>query len=97
MDKANGLGALWIVTTATPDSELVDIVFQADWHRMALQFAGGLNPADIIGWFNNASEANQIALQELHRASSAAHEESCSTGEKACSHHEYELGGSCTA
>ena len=67
---ANGLGALWIVTKATPDSTLADILFQADWHRLALQFAGGLSPDEIVGWFDDGSEAKQIALQEMARVQS---------------------------
>lgn len=63
-----GLGALWIVTRATSQSELVDILFRATPQRFAQQVQGGLQPEDVIGWFDSYSEANQIALQELHRA-----------------------------
>jgi len=64
----NGLGELWIVTRATKDSTLGDILFKASPYRLALQVRGGLDPEEIIGWFDDASEANQIALQELYLA-----------------------------
>ena len=69
MAKTNtvGLGTLWIVTTARPISELGDICFEASPSDLAFQVLGGLKPDEIIGWFDNYSEANQIALQELHR------------------------------
>jgi hypothetical protein len=63
-----GLGALWIVTKATPTSTLGDVLSRATPRELALQVRGGLDPDEIIGWFDNHSEANQIALQELHRA-----------------------------
>ena len=58
----------WIVTRARSTSTLGDILFQADPQRFAQQIRGGLNPDEILGWFDSHSEANQIALQELHRA-----------------------------
>jgi hypothetical protein len=64
----HGLGALWIVTRARPISTLADICFQVTPREFALQIRGGLDPDEIIGWFDHASEANQIALQELYRA-----------------------------
>ena len=64
----NGLGKLWIVTKATKSSTLEDVLYQATPYELALQIKGGLEPDEIIGWFDNASEANQIALQELYRA-----------------------------
>jgi len=67
----HGLGQLWIVTKASPVSTLEDILFQADPHRLALQVLGGLRPDEIVGWFDNYSEANQNALQQLHIAGAA--------------------------
>ena len=64
----NGQFPMWIVTRATTVSTLDDICFQATVHDLALQIKGGLDPDEILGWFDNASEANQIALQELYRA-----------------------------
>lgn len=66
--KQPGLGTLWIVTRASSISTLADICFRASPRDFALQIRGGLEPDEILGWFDNASEANQIALQELHRA-----------------------------
>jgi hypothetical protein len=66
--RQNGTGALWIVTTASPVSTLADICFQVTPRDFAMQIRGGLAPDEILGWFDDASEANQIALQELHRA-----------------------------
>jgi len=66
--RGNGLGQLWIVTRARRTSTLEDILFHVDPQGFALQIRGGLDPDEIIGWFDSHSEANQIALQELYRA-----------------------------
>lgn len=68
IDDQVGLGALWIVTKATEHSELIDVCFRATPKDLAQMVLGGLGPDEILGWFDNYSEANQIALQELHRA-----------------------------
>ncbi len=65
---ANGTHELWIVTKATVNSTLIDVLFQATPRDFALQVRGGLDPDEIVGWFDSHSEANQIALQELYRA-----------------------------
>ena len=71
LHQDSGLGALWIVTTASKDSTLGDILFQATAKGFAIRIGGGLDPDDILGWFDDHSEANQIALQELHRRDGA--------------------------
>ena len=38
-----------LVTKATGDSELPDILFETDIDGLRLQFMGGLDPVDIIG------------------------------------------------
>ena len=47
----------WVVTTATKDSELVDVMFRTDIKKMALQFAGGLQTHEIIGLYTEEAEA----------------------------------------
>lgn len=64
---------LWIVTVASRASTLADICFEATPRDFAMQIRGGLGPDEIIGWFDAASEANQVALQELHRVGAYVH------------------------
>jgi hypothetical protein len=65
MATQNGLGALWIVIHGSPRSTLGDICFQASPHDFALRVRGGLDPEEIIGWFDDADDANRVAQQEL--------------------------------
>ena len=60
------LKRIWIVTNPSLVSEIGDICFSADAHRMALQFIGGLDPKDIHGMYTTEKEATDIAKWLLH-------------------------------
>lgn len=51
----------WVVTKPNKNSELIDILFQADMKRMELQFKGGLVSKEIIGIFPTKNEAEKVA------------------------------------
>jgi len=55
----------WVVTHATPESEFLDVCFQADIRQLGLQFRGGLDHTDIVGIYTLKSEAVYAAKQEL--------------------------------
>lgn len=59
---------LWIVTTATAVSELVDVMFRATPISLARQFAGGLEPDRIVGWYAKEADAFEIAQAEIAKA-----------------------------
>lgn len=47
----------WVVTQPSENSELVDIVFQADWQSIVLQSLGGLKLHEIIAVYDDENEA----------------------------------------
>lgn len=51
------------------NSQLVDILFNADMKRMELQFKGSLSTKEIIGIFININEAEKVAKMALLKAS----------------------------
>ena len=59
------LGKFWVVTYPTFDSELGDILFQADINRMYLQFLGGLTIKMIAGVYKRKKEAEEHAKKLL--------------------------------
>ena len=58
----------WVVTKPNKNSELIDILFQADMKRMELQFKGGLASKEIIGIFTTRNEAEKVAKMALLKA-----------------------------
>lgn len=60
----------WVVTKPNKNSELIDILFQADIKRMELQFKGGLASKEIIGTFTTKNEAEKVAKMALLRSGS---------------------------
>jgi hypothetical protein len=61
----DGQQSFWIVTKPTAYSELADILFDATFGRLALQFAGGLDPVDILGIYDNYEQAQRDAMVAL--------------------------------
>lgn len=68
--KALAAKDMWVVTKASGQSELGDILFKADGRRLELQFAGGLKGNEIVGFFEDESEAKAAAEAELGRQGS---------------------------
>ena len=62
-------GAWWFVTRPRQHSEPPDIVFKVEtWRDLAYQFAGGLDPDDILRTFDNEHQAVSYANLLLARA-----------------------------
>jgi len=59
------VGKFWVVyfpeRYAESETELVDVVFEADVFDMLLQLKGGLEPEAIKGIFKSESAANNLA------------------------------------
>ena len=55
----------WIVTEATKQSELADVLCQADFSSLALMFRGGLSPASILLMTDDRDAAHDRAVSEL--------------------------------
>ena len=49
MSKVN---KFWVVAKPNKNSQLIDILFNADMKRMELQFKGGLSGKEIISIYN---------------------------------------------
>ena len=58
-------GKFWVVTYPTENSELADIVFDADVFDFHLQIAGGLTGDEIEGLYNNKAKAMKVAKKLL--------------------------------
>jgi hypothetical protein len=58
---------LWIVTTATKNSTVDDICFQADIYDLEKQFKGGLKAEDVVGMYLDQSPAEEKAKFLIHR------------------------------
>lgn len=52
---------LWIVIYPGPKSTLADILFSANVADLQKQFAGGLDPNDVFGMYDNEKEARENA------------------------------------
>ena len=63
------ISSLWVVTKATSRSTMQDICFRVelplDLYR---QFMGGLDPDNIVAFYDNQSAAEEKARHELHAA-----------------------------
>ena len=59
--------ALWVVTKPTADAELQDICFKTDLPRgLYLQFMGGLEPDEIVGFYTDQKSAEEVEERESH-------------------------------
>jgi hypothetical protein len=68
MFRITSIDPFWIVTKATPRSELADILFQTTLTALALQYRGGLDPATILLMTDDREAAHDRAVSELQRA-----------------------------
>ena len=59
------VGEFWVVTTATEQSKLIDILFKRTVAEIGLSFKGGLVAEDIIGLFKDEGRARKFALKQL--------------------------------
>lgn len=59
--RADRIGKFWVVTRPRSISVLADILFQADVQYMALQYAGGLDPKDVVGIYYTKRVAEKKA------------------------------------
>ena len=59
------IGDFWVVTNPTPDSELPDILFQADIFDIVLQIRGGLDVESIVGIYKKEVKAKKVAVKLL--------------------------------
>jgi len=57
----------WVVTYPTPDSELIDILFQTTIPGIMLQTKGGLQIEEIAGIFKTKEPAEKMARHLLRR------------------------------
>ena len=63
------ISRLWVVTKASPRSTIEDICFQTDLAEgLFHQYKGGLDPKDIVGFWDDESQAKEKARFILHRA-----------------------------
>jgi hypothetical protein len=65
LNKVNEIGTFWVVTKPTPDSTLVDIVFESTIMGMMRQTLGGLREKDIVGIYKHETTARQIGERLL--------------------------------
>ncbi len=63
--KTSRIDQFWLVTRPSQVSGMSDICFACDWPRLALQFAGGLRPEDILAAFTDAADATDFAADVL--------------------------------
>ena len=57
----------WIVTRASPVSELADICFPCSFEQFMLLNRGGLKEEDIVGVFADEEEARKVATKLVGR------------------------------
>lgn len=63
------ISSLWVVTKPTPRSTMQDICFRVELpFDIYKQFMGGLNPADIVAFYDNQNSAEEKARHDLHSA-----------------------------
>lgn len=60
------VGKFWVVLFATPESELVDILFESDIFDIMIMAKGGLRPNDILAIFKNKVKAKKYAEDYLN-------------------------------
>jgi len=59
------IGIFWVVTTARPESELVDILFKTNLAMMMIRARGGLNPNEVLATFKDPNKARKYAENYL--------------------------------
>ena len=63
------INEIWVVTRPTTTSQRADICFKTTLGTgLFFQYAGGLKPSDIIGFFTNEGEATAEAERQLAEA-----------------------------
>jgi hypothetical protein len=63
------ISRLWVVTKPNKNSTLEDICFQTDLTEgLCNQYKGGLDPKDIVGFWDDESQAKEKARFLLQRA-----------------------------
>jgi len=55
------MGKFYVVTKPTKDSELIDILFDADVFSFALQVRGGLKKSDVLLITHDKAKADKLA------------------------------------
>jgi len=71
---------IWIVTKASPSSVMADILFQANLYDLYLQYRGGLDPHNIVAFYDDRASAEKQARDELRKAG-AKYEEAGQAGQ----------------
>ena len=64
-DMIDDIGTFWVVTKATPESEIEDILFKSSVLSMVVQFRGGLKPEEIIIITPDEDKALDIAHDQI--------------------------------
>lgn len=59
--EAAKIDRVWVVTYPGPQSVIEDILFAANVADLQKQFAGGLDPKDVFGMYDNEKEARENA------------------------------------
>ena len=60
------ISRLWVVTKPTPRSTLQDICFQVELPiGLYNQFMGGLDPNDVVAFYDNQNAAEEKARHQL--------------------------------
>lgn len=60
---------LWVVTKPGTSSTMSDICFETDLaHGLCNQYRGGLNPDDVVAFYDDRSSAEEKARWLLHQA-----------------------------
>jgi len=62
------IGMFYVVTKATPDSELIDVLFPATIKSIMIQGRGGLETDDVVAIVKDFDKAKQIAMLQLDKA-----------------------------
>lgn len=60
------INTLFIVTFPSEESDLGDIMFEADMRMLANVFRGGLDSSDIAAVFTSEAEAESLAVALLN-------------------------------
>ena len=61
--------SLWVVTKPTVKSTLQDICFETTLaHGLCSQYLGGLNPDDVVAFYDSRSSAEEKARWLLHQS-----------------------------
>lgn len=61
---------IYVVTKPGPKSVIEDVCFECDIHRLHLQYAGGMDPAEVVAFFDDPHEAHELATELLKKRDS---------------------------